>query len=329
MDFSVNKNTPIYKITAIVSVYRAERFLRACLEDLVSQTIFDQMEVIIIDAHSPENEQIIAQEFVEKYSNMKYIRTSVREGLYTSWNRALSIANGEYITNANADDRHAPYALQRLCNVLDENSDVAVVYANCRITNMENALFDSAPISGYMRWLPYDHINLLRRCEVGPQPVWRRCIHEDIGLFNDNYTVTGDYDMWLRISEHYPLLHVPEELGLYLRYDNNLETQNPAHTQEEYLQVQGAALQRFMASSFKPHEPLNAQLNEHRKRLERYLCNLENGNSVKNLHKLSYHIYAFILLQAKLNLKNDLLALNKDIATLTSSGLAEYLKLLL
>ncbi len=329
MNFSVNKNPPTCKITAIVSVYKAERFLRKCLEDLIAQSIFEQMEVIIIDAHSPENEQAIALEFCKKYSNITYIRTDEREGLYTSWNRALSIAGGKYITNANADDRHAPHALERLTNELEQNPDVAVVYSNCRITNVENAHFNSAPISGYMRWLPYDHINLLRRCEVGPQPVWRRSIHESIGLFNDHYTITGDYDMWLRISEYHPLRHIPEDLGLYLRYDNNLETQNPAHTQKEYLQVQSIALERFMAADFKPHIGFDIQYNNHKQRLERYLCNLENGSSIKNLHKLSYHIYAFILLQAKLKLKSNLFELNKDIANLNHSDMAAYIKLLL
>ncbi len=329
MKFSVNKNKPSYKITAIVSVYKAERFLRACLEDLAAQTIFDQTEVIIIDAHSPENEQAIVHEFIKKYQNIKYIRTDEREGLYTSWNRALSIASGEYITNANADDRHAKNAFERLSQELDKHPDVAVVYANCRITHEENACFYSAPIADYFRWLAYDHINLLRRCEVGPQPMWRRSMHETLGLFDDTYTITGDYDMWLRASEHYPLRHIPEELGLYLRYDNNLETQNQAHTQQEYLKVQSAALKRFMADDFKPHIPLDIQLNTHKERLKRYLCNLENGNNIKNRHKLGYHIYAYILLQTKLYGQTSLLDINKDISNFTASDIANYINSLL
>ncbi len=286
------------RVTAIVSVYNAEEFLRACLEDLVAQTIFERCEVIVIDADSPQNEKAIAQDFTQKYENITYFRTSEREGLYASWNRALRMAKGEYITNANADDRHAPDAFACLAAELDAHPEVALVYANCRITQNKNALFASAPITGYMRWLSYDRLNLLRRCEVGPQPMWRRAVHDKVGYFDESYVVTGDYDMWLRMAEHYPLRHIPKELGLYLSYDNNLETQDSSRTQAEYLRTQGRALTNFLQEEASESDA--AQLQMHRHRLERYVENLESGYSIKNINKLSYHVFAYMLLSAKL-----------------------------
>ncbi len=301
MDFSVNTAPPIYKITAIVSVYKAEEFLRGCLEDLVAQSIFPQTEVIIIDSNSPENEKTIVCEFMEKFPNIKYERTAERETLYAAWNRALAKAQGQYITNANADDRHASYAFEKLTMALDENEHIALAYANSRVTNEKNALFDDAPVIGRMRWLPYDHLNLLRWCEMGSQPVWRRKVHEEVGLFNPSYTVVGDYDMWLRISERYPMLHLNEELGLYLEYDNNLASQNIRRTLQEHIEVQKLALTRFMSKDFKPHIPFSEQIQTHKSRLERYLENLRNGSTIRNQNKLAYHLYAYMLLSLREN----------------------------
>ena len=76
-----------YLVSAIISTYKSESFIRGRLEDLESQTITDQLEIIVVDSNSPENEKAIVQEFQQKHSNIKYIRTKERETIYTAWNR--------------------------------------------------------------------------------------------------------------------------------------------------------------------------------------------------------------------------------------------------
>ena len=88
--------------------------MRGCLEDLENQTMRDRMEVVIVDSASPEAERAIVEEFQKKFDNIRYIRTEQRETLYSAWNRAVKVARGEYLTNANTDDRHAPEALAQL-----------------------------------------------------------------------------------------------------------------------------------------------------------------------------------------------------------------------
>src|SRR5688572_6698772 len=96
------------RVTAIVSTYQSERFIRGCLEDLEAQTIAGQMEVIVVDSASPQNERQIVEEFQQRHSNITYVRTTERETLYAAWNRGIGMTRAPYITNANADDRHAP-----------------------------------------------------------------------------------------------------------------------------------------------------------------------------------------------------------------------------
>ena len=54
-----------YKVSAIVSVYKGEKFIKGLLENLTSQTLFKkrEMQIIIINANSPENECEIVNEF--------------------------------------------------------------------------------------------------------------------------------------------------------------------------------------------------------------------------------------------------------------------------
>jgi hypothetical protein len=66
---------PAYKVTAIVSAYGSERFLRDCLEDLERQTIANRIEIIVIDSGSPQDEERIVREFQYSNPNVVYIRT--------------------------------------------------------------------------------------------------------------------------------------------------------------------------------------------------------------------------------------------------------------
>ena len=101
-------------VSAIVSTYNSERFMQQCLEDLERQTIADQLEIIVIDSCSTENEGSIVKEFQSRFHNIVYLRTDQRERLYTAWNRAVAMAKGKYLTNANTDDRHHPSSFEKL-----------------------------------------------------------------------------------------------------------------------------------------------------------------------------------------------------------------------
>ena len=212
-------------LSAIVSTYNAERFLRGCLEDLESQTIADRMEIIVVNSGSAQDEGRIVKEFQKRYSNIKYIETVERETVYGAWNRAIQQAHGKYITNANTDDRHTPDALEKLIAALEADHEVDVVYADCAVTQTENTTLQEGPITGRFRWPAFDRNTLFKNCIVGPQPVWRKTLHDQFGLFDAQMRSAGDYEFWLRISADAKFQHIPEVLGLYLESTNSLEHQ--------------------------------------------------------------------------------------------------------
>ena len=55
------------KVSIITSLYKGGDFIKGFLDDIVSQTIFDEKcELIIIDANSPDNEKDIILEYQKK-----------------------------------------------------------------------------------------------------------------------------------------------------------------------------------------------------------------------------------------------------------------------
>jgi glycosyltransferase involved in cell wall biosynthesis len=208
------------RVTAIVSTYQAERFMQGCLEDLLRQSIAEQMEIIVVDSCSPQDEGRIVRTFQQRHPNIVYLRTDQREGLYKAWNRAVEMARGRYLTNANTDDRHHPQSFERLAAVLDAAPQHVLAYHYQIVSDIENETFEDCLVRQppVRRYPTFSLPDMLRGCIVGSQPMWRRSVHAEHGLFSERYRIAGDYEFWARIAQTHTFATVPEALGLF--YDS-------------------------------------------------------------------------------------------------------------
>ncbi len=232
---SIPRNSDTFKVSAIVSVYNSEKYIKGCLEDLINQTLYKKgkLEIIIVNSGSTQNEDSIIKEFQSRYKHINYIKTEERETIYQAWNRAIKASNGTYITNANTDDRHHSQALERLSTILDEQSNIDVVYADSYITTKPNETFSENDKKNVYRWRDYDKDLLLFGCYIGPQPMWRKSLHDAYGYFEENLNVVGDYEFWLCISEGAQFYHHSEILGLYLYSGSSAEHRDSGITVTE------------------------------------------------------------------------------------------------
>lgn len=90
------------KISVIIPVYNAEKYLRKCLDSVCNQTYID-WEVIAVDDGSRDNSYKILQEYAAKDSRF-IIETKKNEGPGLTRNRALDKATGDYIVFLDSDD---------------------------------------------------------------------------------------------------------------------------------------------------------------------------------------------------------------------------------
>ncbi len=205
-----------------------------CLHNLVSQSLYQQggLEIIVIDAHSPENEKEIVERYQRNFNNIHYVRAPERETLYASWNRGIKMAKGRYITNANTDDRHRKDALDTLARYLDAHPEFALLYPGQIDTSVAHESFETTSSSKLLNWPPYSYAELERHCIIGSQPMWRKSLHEQYGYFRAEMVSAGDYEFWLRIGKHENLYRYPETLGLYYRNPAGIEHGSNTSDQE-------------------------------------------------------------------------------------------------
>lgn len=116
----------LYKISVIIPAYNAEKYLNQCLDSIVAQTIFEEIEVIVINDGSTDNTQKIAEDYKKKYSNFK-VYSQENKGLSVTRARGIELAQGEYIGWVDADDFIKPNMYEKL---LREGNGADVVICN-------------------------------------------------------------------------------------------------------------------------------------------------------------------------------------------------------
>ncbi|MFT0861691.1 glycosyltransferase [Ancylobacter sp. G4_0304] len=188
-----------YRVSAIASLYRGRQFIESFLENIVHQTLFAESELIIIDADSPEGEAEIIERYQRVYPNIVYRRINYRIGIYDAWNVGIGLARGAYITNVNLDDLRRQDSFELQAATLDAHPETDVAYQDF-FYSMDSAFgFDEVARCDFRSDLPLvTRNNMLEFNSPHNAPMWRKRLHDEIGLFDTQYRSAGDYEFWLR-----------------------------------------------------------------------------------------------------------------------------------
>lgn len=113
------------KISVVVPVYKAEKYIKRSIESLLSQTFCDWECILVVDG-SPDNSGKICQYYSQRDSRFK---TIIKEngGVSSARNVGLQVAIGEYITFLDSDDRLAINALYEYNKCMDEMTDIVAI----------------------------------------------------------------------------------------------------------------------------------------------------------------------------------------------------------
>ncbi len=214
-----SRTEPTYRVSALVSVYNSANYLEGLFQDLTAQTLYarGELELVVIDSGSPDPQDwALIEQAVARYPHIRAIRSRRRETLYQAWNRAIGEARGEYLTNANTDDRHAPHALEVLADTLDAHPDALLAYGDGWINRTDQVLpFDKAPREEDFTTPAFFAPALALYYSYGFQPLWRASVHDRIGVFDGAYKAAGDWDFGLRLALTGKAVHVPRRLGVF------------------------------------------------------------------------------------------------------------------
>jgi glycosyltransferase involved in cell wall biosynthesis len=236
------------RVSAIVSAFNAQKFLRGRLDDLMQQTLYKrgELEIVVVNSASTDTTSAILER--EYLSAITLIQTPFRESMYAAWNRAIKLAKGDTIIPANVDDRLRSDACEVMAEYLDGHIDVDMVCPDSYVTAVADttwvdgalALSEEPPYTtGRLDFVnsPYPQI---QQCRIGNTPMWRKALHDEIGYFDPSYLIAGDYEWALRLEAHArAIAWIPSVLGLFYFHPS---TQGRAYADQSAYESRRAVL---------------------------------------------------------------------------------------
>ena len=125
METTVHSESRDIKISVVMPIYNAEKYLVRAIRDVLNQTLSD-IELICVDDGSTDNSTDIINSFVKKDSRVSSIKQS-NAGPSVARNKGFVLAQGKYVIFLDADDMYEPTLLESLYNMAQkDNLDVAV-----------------------------------------------------------------------------------------------------------------------------------------------------------------------------------------------------------
>ncbi len=132
------------KVSVIIPMYNAEKTIKECLDSLIGQTLFSDMELLIVDDCSVDRSPEIVMGYEKKYpENIAFIRLNKNAGPGNARNVAMEYATGDYIGFVDADDVVQPTMYEKMfneavrckadyvdCGFYDQKNDNAIVYVS-------------------------------------------------------------------------------------------------------------------------------------------------------------------------------------------------------
>ena len=196
------------KVSLIIPTFSRPHLLERCVDSV--RKAGSSVEVIVVDDASFDETASVCQ----KLREIKYVRLDSNRGVAGARNEGLRASTSEYVGFLDDDDLRLPNSIDAQVNVLDANPEAGMVYGRalygdeqCR--PKDDSYPDECP-QGDVFWelMQWNFVPCLT-------VIFRRTCLERVGLLDESAAGVDDWDLWVRISEQYPVLATEQTVAIW------------------------------------------------------------------------------------------------------------------
>lgn len=215
-------------IDVVLPVYNGAAHLRESIESVLKQSL-QSFKLIIVDDCSSDN----SRDIIEKYlcdERVLYLKNGKNKGLFPSLNLLIQNSDSPLIHLWAQDDVMKPAFLDAAINFHRKHPDISFSYCAVNIINDEGGEIrsnfkDHTPevISPAL----HDKIALYTGSITGNicNVTLKRKAIEEVGLFDESMKMSGDFDMWVKLTSAAPIGRIAEPLICLRNHPNQLSRQ--------------------------------------------------------------------------------------------------------
>lgn len=185
-------------------------------------------EHIVVDGGSTDGTLSILQ----KYPHIKILHQVRKNGMYGAINQGFSIAQGEYLTYVNCDDRILPHNYEKLYAAI-KTKEYDFIYSNGIFYNYESGkkIKFKAP---RLFFTYFTRVGLMPF--VQPSSIFSKKIFDTEGPFDsEKFKWSGDFDFFRRIilNKNYRIGYLNSYTVYFMQHNNSLTQLNLSNLNEE------------------------------------------------------------------------------------------------
>jgi glycosyltransferase involved in cell wall biosynthesis len=206
-------------VSIIIPCYNHGNYLADAIDSLYKQT-YQYIEIIVVDDGSTDN----TKEIAEKYADIKYVYQS-NQGLSAARNTGIKHSKGDYLVFLDADDWLFPKALETNVSYLQKNEKAAFVSGAHQKINQDEVILEDDRVkvdkNHYQQLLQGNYIGMHATV------LYQRWVFDDSFNFDVSLKACEDYDLYLKISRKYPIIHHQELIAAYRIHNSNMSSDIP------------------------------------------------------------------------------------------------------
>jgi hypothetical protein len=187
-----------------MSVFNGEHFLREAVESILDQR-FTEFEFIAVDDGSTDGSASILDSYQKSDARLKVYHPG-HAGLSESLNRGCQLARGKYIARMDADDVACKDRLIQQVDFMEAHPEIGVLGG---AVEWIDATGKSLGIHRHPTEDREIKAALLDHCALWhPTVLFRREVFASTGGYRGVTVEASDYDLWLRIADHFQLANL-------------------------------------------------------------------------------------------------------------------------